>query len=159
MTIDEPAASYGLFQVAFAALNQGLANSLISFLAPTNEHLAEHLVAPMTFSRRLEALQALAKTLDRESDYVQHFRAALDSAKEVSEWRNARIHARVEFSDGIRPVLMGKDGKPIEIDVESCWEKIRQSTLTLSELDAYTHRLVSNAKIMDEMMNAEPEQS
>ena len=137
MTADETAASYGL-----------VTNSRVTFLRSRNETLAFALVAQMQFSPRL----------DQQSDHVQHFRAALALAKSVSEWRNARVHPRVEFLDGIRPVLIGKDGKPLQIDAASCCEKIRQSSLALSELDAYTDRLATDAKVLEEMMNVELEQ-
>jgi hypothetical protein len=157
MATDQTAASYGIFQVAYAALDQGLTNSLVSFLRSRNESLAVALVALIPFGRRLQALEALATALDQDSEYVQHLRAALALAGNVSKWRNARVHPHVEFLDGIRPVLVNKDGSPLQIDAKVCWEKIRQSSAALSELDAYTDRLVSDVEILDGMMNVELE--
>jgi hypothetical protein len=155
MVIDNAAASYGLFHVAYAALDQGITNSLVSFLRSRNENLAVKFVAQMPFGRRLQALEKLVKSLDQDSDYVHHFRKALFSAKELSKWRNDRVHPRVEFRDGIQPVLVNKDGTPMRIDAEACREKIRQSAYALSQLDAYTGRLVSDLEIHDEMLNVE----
>ena len=157
MATDEAAASYGLFQVAYAALDQGLTNSLVCFLRSRNECLAVALVAPMPFVRRLQALAALAAALDQDSEYVKHFRAGLSLAKDVSQWRNDRVHPRVEFLDGIRPVLVSKDGSQLQIDAEICWEKIRQSSAALSEIDAYTCRLVTDMELLDEMTSVDLE--
>lgn len=120
MTVDEAAASYGLFQVAYAALDQGITDSLVSFLRSGNEKLAVVLVAPLPFGRRLGELERLAKALEQESEYVHGLRTALNLARDVSQWRNARVHARVEFQDGIRPVLVSKDGSPLQIEAEIC---------------------------------------
>jgi hypothetical protein len=134
-TPDETAASYGLFQVAYASLDQGITNSLVAFLRAKDEMLAFDLIASIPFRVRLEKLDALAKTLNQESEYAQHIRAALSLAKQVSQWRNARVHPRVEFLDGIRPVLIGKkDGKPLEIDVATCWERFGRSALRYRNL-------------------------
>jgi len=157
MDIDETACSYGLFQVAYAALDQKLTNSLVSFLRSRNQKLATNLVGPIPFGKRLKALETLAKTLDQDSESVQKFLAALALARAVSEWRNARIHPRVEFIGGIRPMLVSKDGSPLQIDVTICWEKIRQSSDALSGLDAYTDRLVTDMELLDEMMNVDLE--
>ena len=136
MTTDEPdeTASWDkLFQTAFDALDQGITSSLVSFLRSKNENETRALYTRMSFSGRVKKLEELTQPLDNENEYVQHFRKALATAKEVEELRDR--HVRL-------------------IDAASCLEKIH---FALTELDAYTNRLVTDAKVLDQMMNVKLE--
>jgi hypothetical protein len=150
LRIDDTTAAYGLFHVAYAALDQVITNSLVSLRRSPDEQV-ENRLAWVPLSKRLKLLEDVAKPLDQSCDYVQHFSEALALAKEVQAWRNSCVHARVEFLDGIRPVLLNReDGKPVQLDAATCEEKIRQSIKAQVELDAYIGMIVARAEFLDE---------
>jgi hypothetical protein len=63
-------------------------------------------------------------------------------ARQVSEWRNDRIHGEVRFIDN-RLILVGDDDQPLQINETICMEKANLAIQALVEMQAHVPFLVS----------------
>jgi hypothetical protein len=145
LQIDAPTSAYGLFQVAFACLDTRLSRSVVALLCCKNTELAFAVVRRMPFNQRLQILQKAIKTVTGNSHIapeMEELKQACNLAKDVSEWRNKRIHSEVRFIEN-RPVILDGEGKPLQIDCETCVEKIREAIRAGIAMEASVPHLVA----------------
>ena len=145
LQIDAPTSAYGLFQVAFAGLDTRLSRSVVALLCCKNTKPAFAVVRGMPFSRRLEILQKAIKTVTGNSHIspeMEELEQACKLAKDVSKWRNDRIHSEVRFIEN-QPVILDDEGKPLQIDYETCVEKIREAIRGGVAMEASVPHLVA----------------
>jgi len=145
LQIDAPMCAYGLFQVAFAGLDTRLSRSVVALLCCKNIELAFAVVRRMPFSQRLKILQKAIKTVTGNSHIapeMEELKQACNLAKDVSEWRNKSIHSEVRFIEN-RPVILDGEGKPLQIDSETCEEKMREAIRAGVAMEASVPHLVA----------------
>jgi hypothetical protein len=145
LNINDDAAAYGLFQVAFAGLDTRLSGSLVALLRSANPNLAFAIVKTLSFHRRLEVFRKVIKTF-KQGSYLDQvlcaLREASNKAEALSQWRNERIHAEVRLNEN-QTVIVGKDGKPLQIDYAVCEEKIREAIDAVVAMEANVQHLVA----------------
>jgi hypothetical protein len=145
LQIDAHTSAYGLFQVAFACLDTRLSRSVVALLCCKNSELPFALVRKMQFSRRLQILQkAVEKAVENELHIpeVEELKQACKLATDVSKWRNMMIHGEVRFIEN-QPVILDEEGKPLQIDYETCVEKIREAIRAEVAMEASVPHLVA----------------
>ena len=102
MTLDENAAAFGLFHLAFANLHQQLATVVFLLRRAQEPHLKFDEIFKLKFSRLQSALKEELRKLDRNSSMaveIQLLRKACSDLGPLADWRNERVHARVRISE------------------------------------------------------------
>jgi hypothetical protein len=130
LQIDANLCAYGLFQVAFAGLDTRLSRSVVALLSCKNTETAFAVVRRIPFGRRAEILQKAIKAATANSSLspeIIELEEACKLAKDVSRWRNNSVHGEVRFNEN-RPVLVDEKGQPLQIDYETCLQKVREAT-------------------------------
>jgi hypothetical protein len=142
LRIDSTAAAYGVFQVVFADMTEHLARSLYRLQQPPEpiDRLWNRLSGK--FSLLLSNFKDALKQFD---GYVAHenailaLRQACIVAREISRWRNSRIHAHVRIvDDGL--ALYDREGERLSMTSQECQDKIREAYKVIVTLK--THILV-----------------
>jgi len=145
LVIDPEAAAYGFFQIAFATMDTRLSRSLVAVCQCKSANFALASISRMPFGLRLaqlrKAIKAVESDLPNDSD-IQELKTGCDLAESVQRWRNSRIHADVRFA-GPCPVLVDRDGKPLQIDREECEQKIREAIRAGIAMEAHVRPLVA----------------
>jgi hypothetical protein len=130
MFIDPEAAAYGVFQIAFATMDSRLSRFLVAACRCKSVEFTFGILHTMPFGKRLEKLRKVVKFVERDltgdDPGIRELKEACDLATRVQEWRNARIHAEVRFSEN-RPVLVDREGHSLQISREECEQKIREA--------------------------------
>jgi len=155
LQIDAHTSAYGLFQVAFAGLDTRLSRSVVALLCCKNTELAFAVVRKMQFSRRLQILQkAVEKAVDNELHIpeMEELKRACKLATDVSKWRNKVIHGEVRFIEN-HPVILDEEGKPLQIDYETCVGKIREAIHAGVAMEASVPSLVAYEMDLVDLMD------
>jgi hypothetical protein len=159
MILDENAAAFGLFQLAFANLHQQLA-TVVFFLRRAEEpNLKFGEVFGLTFSRLHKTLKKQLSKLDRNpsmSMEIQFLKKACSKIGPLARWRNDRAHPRVRIDEnGIR-IFNWKTGKALSLDREECLEKIHQAIRITVDIEMYgagLSRQLDGKKKIDAMID------
>jgi hypothetical protein len=154
LQIDEHAAAYGLFHLAFANLDTRVSRSVVDLLRCGNKKLAFDVVKRMPFSRRLQILQrAVKRAVDNElhDAEVDELKEACKVAEDVARWRNERIHGEVKFINDNQPVLLDEQGEPLRISYETCREKIGEAVRARIAMEATVPHLVAWEMDLDDL--------
>jgi hypothetical protein len=159
MLINSELAAYGMFQIAFAALDTRLSWTLFAISVCEGEGLSFESIRRETFGRRLDTLEKLRKRLAHklkradaspraiDADLDELTRAC-DAARSVQNWRNGRIHAKVMFSDEGAPVLI-QNGRRLRLDREECEQRIHEAVkagLAIETLAKYIVAILQDIK-------------
>jgi hypothetical protein len=158
LKIDAAMSAYGFFQVAFAGLDTRLSRSVVALLRCKNTGLAFAVVRRMSFSQRLQILRKAVEQargdspLDPETEQLTQ---ACNLASGVSKWRNERIHSELRFIEN-QPVMVDETGRPMQIDVDTCQEKIREAIRAGVNMEAsMPHLVVCEMDLRDLMDESE----
>jgi hypothetical protein len=129
MPTESDLAAYGEFNIAYALLDTTITNAITYLLRnPDPQIAAELFYVRMTLGRRLDVLQKLANKLKNahrlRDENVPHLLDAIKRARDISKWRNDRIHARVRYEPRKLAVsFTGKTGEDLDIEFTDCREK------------------------------------
>jgi hypothetical protein len=145
LNADATACAYGLFQVAFAEMVETLAVAVYELRKQREPSLT---IAGLRNLRKpgelLTELKDELKQFDDRSapaEYVQEVRVACGEARQVLNWRNARVHCRILRTEtGV--ALQSWDGKPLPLTSGDCWKYINRAHVVSSTLQAYVSQLV-----------------
>jgi hypothetical protein len=155
LQIDAHTSAYGLFQVAFAGLDTRLSRSVVALLCCKNTLLGFAVVRTIPFGRRLEILQKAIKAVTGNSPItseIEELKQACKLAKDVSKWRNDRIHSEVRFNEN-RPVVVDSEGRPLQIDYDICVQKIREAIHAGIAMQATVPHLVACEMDLHDLMD------
>ena len=83
---------------------------------------------------------------------MEELKQACKLAKDLSKWRNDRIHSEVRFIEN-RPVILDEEGKPLQIDYETCEEKIRDAIRARGAMEASVPHLVAYEMDLIDLMD------
>jgi len=147
--------AYGLFQVAFAGLDTRLSRSVVALLRCKNTALAFAVVRRMSFSQRLQILQKAVKKVSGDSPLdpeTEELKQACNLASGLSKWRNERIHSELQFMEN-QPVMVDETGRPLQIDVDTCQEKIREAIRAGVNMEASMPHLVACEMDLSDLMD------
>src|ERR1700693_331807 len=99
MNLDQNAAAFGVFHLTFANLTQHLAAALFYIRQLREPDLKFEDVFKLKFSRLLKEFEKELKQLDGGSHdmELQALRPVCERIKALGDWRNARIHPRVQI--------------------------------------------------------------
>lgn len=150
MVLNETAAAYGLFQCAFAMLEDDL-NDTLAVLLPFLDKPGEK-PNRLTFGR---CRKLLCKALDHlkakhnlsDVRAMQSVEAAVFEADAIGAWRNPRLHARVRLTEqGV--MLFDRDtGDALEINRDECLRMISKAIRISVELEAHALHLIDAVRI------------
>lgn len=155
LQIDAHTSAYGLFQVAFAGLDTRLSRCVVALLSCKNANATFALVRRIPFGRRLDILRKAIKAANGKSPTIpeiDELEQACKLAKEISKWRNARIHGEVRFNEN-RPVIVDEDGNPLQIDCQSFVQKIREAIRAGIAMQASVPHLVAYEMDLHDLMD------
>jgi hypothetical protein len=158
LNINHHAAAYGLFHLAYAVLDGRVRHSLFLLRKSGDASIQPEEFQRGMFGKRLKELRNELELFRRNTslkDEVEHqdveeevqaLERACDHAREVANWRNARIHpAQIRsVEDQHVFVLCDGSGAPLLMDYSECEAKIRQAVHANIEMQANTERLVRN---------------
>ena len=101
MNLDQNAAAFGLFHLAFANLTQQLAAALFYIRRLKEPNLKFKDVFNLKFSRMLREFKEELKQLEGGSHdlAVQALLPVCETIETLGDWRNARIHPRVQIDE------------------------------------------------------------
>lgn len=149
MTLDDNAAAYGLFQLVFANLVQQFATAVFYIQRNQNPGLHFNEVFRRDFSRLRDILKDELKQFEANSFHdmeVQDIRNACAKAATLAEWRNPRVHARVQIDANGIAIYDKVTLKRLAIDRDDCLEKIRQAIGIQMNLDQAVGQLLRNVQ-------------
>jgi hypothetical protein len=150
--ISDAAAAYGEFNLAFAALETELARSLVLLNDEGNFWNAFRKVRWWKFIQKVEALRKITAVFQNgvEDSSVSLINDALQQSVIVADWRNDRIHGDVWLVNGF-VVVLGRDGKPVQIDAIECSKMRHNAILALCNIQTNVDRLVAARNVDREM--------
>lgn len=149
MVLDPEAAAYGIFQIAFASMDTRLSRALVTLCRCESTQLTFSILSKLPFGGRLAKLRKAIKDVDLPiNPDIQELKTACDLAENVQKWRNSRIHAEVRFSEN-RPVLVDREGEPLQIDREECERKIRDAIRAGIAIEVNVSHLVAILKDLE----------
>ncbi len=149
MTIDQAAAAYGLFQLAFAEVVDHIAGTLFALRQQKEADLSYSNVFGLNFGRQIRELEGELKTFDQyQSQWmVEHLgplREACRRARLLSNWRNKRIHARVQRTEAGLALFDWRTLERLSISHDECAEKIDEALWIVGTLKCYAPHLVDH---------------
>jgi hypothetical protein len=164
LNINHHAAAYGLFHLAYAVLDGRVTHSLFLLRRSRDAGIKPEELQRWTFGRRLKELRGeLKRFRDNTSlkdgcehqdveEEIQALEGACERAREVADWRNARIHpAQIRIvEDQHIFVLCDQRGGALLMDYSECEAKIRQAVHANTEMRVNVERLVRNREWWNE---------
>lgn len=157
MNLDENAAAFGLFHLAYANLYQRLASTVHCMRQLNEPHLRFDEVFSESFSRLYKRLNKELKRFNKDQspwsvEDVRILRNTCSKMKVLARWRNQRVHALVSMDDaGIR-IYDSRTRKLLKIDRVECEKKIREAIKLNIELEHRTRSLVSHVSSKKKMV-------
>jgi hypothetical protein len=154
LRIDSPMAAYGVFQIAFSNLDTQVSRCLVDLCRCQNAKLAFSAFRRKPISERLRLLQRAVSHLRDEPSFNQEvgdLKEACELAASLCKWRNQRIHAEVCFIEN-QPVLVDESGKLLDIDIEACEERIRETIRAKNGMRAAIPSFVAYERDLEELM-------
>jgi len=154
-SLDPHTAAYGRFQLAFTALDTTVSDSLVALQRPSDPQraFAETKRRLRLFGYRLTELIAKVEQCG-ENEVTRAVLDACATARQISKWRNSRVHAKVRFvRDEL--VLVGDDEMPVQITDRLCDEQASRAIEALVQIKARMPFLVSCLNVHD-MIDSEP---
>jgi len=158
MTLDGNAAAFGLFQLAFANLQQQLA-TVVFFLRRVEEpNLKFGEVFKLELRRLRRSLKEQLRKLKEHSSMSMEIQLLQKTCSEIgvlAQWRNDRAHPRVRIDEDGIAIFNWKTGKPLSIHRDECVEKIQQAIRITVDLEMYGATLskqLENKKKIHEMI-------
>jgi hypothetical protein len=154
MRLDENAAAFGLFHLAFANLTQQLAVAVF-FLRRLNEpDLKFEKVFRIEFSRLREALLTQLTQFDDQQGLdmdLQYLRHRCDQMAALANWRNDRAHPRVQFDEHGMAIYNWRTGQRLSINVEECVQQIEMAVACAVDLDHFVGSIIRTLESQKEM--------
>jgi hypothetical protein len=157
MNLDEDAAAFGLFHLAFANLAQQLA-AAVFYIRRTNQQSLkfEDVFGKLRgFSKLCDALKTELKQFEGRSSTdmeVQHIRYICSKMGPLNVWRRAHTHPRVRIDESGFTIYDWQTRKRLRIDRDECLRKIQEAVSLGVELDQYVGSLlrqISSEKDVD----------
>lgn len=140
MTLDENAAAFGLFQLAFANLHQQLA-TLVFFLRRIQQpDVKFDEVFALQSSRLRKALKEELSRLEQHSSTqmeLQLLRKTCSDIGPLAQWRNARSHPRVRIDGNRIAIFDWRTGQPLSVRRDECVQKILETIRITVDLEVY----------------------
>lgn len=165
---DETSAAYGLFTITYAYLGQQLAGAVF-YLRRRNE---PKLQFPQVMKRSAEQLidallaelgeietTAFGREVEREIDAL---RRICSEFRAVKDWRDQRIHARVQIDDSGIALFDWRTRKQLPMTAEECYEFRKRAIALAVGLDMHVGRMLDEAEIrakIDELISTALEQT
>jgi hypothetical protein len=147
MKLDETTAAFGMFHLAFANLTQQLASAVFLIRRIKEPNLKFQKVFRIEFSNLCKALMAELnqfdgrQAIDMDVKYVRHF---CSKARDLSEWRNERVHARVQIDEGVITIYNSRTCKQLSLNCDECLAKIAEAIGFALALDQNVASLLRN---------------
>ena len=138
MNLDEAAAAFGLFHLAFASLTQQLAAAVFYIRRIREPNLQFEDVFNRKFSKLREDLKdELSQSdgrssTDRERQCLERLCAEMG---DLATWRNARGHPRVQIDDNGITIYDWRTRKELNINRDKCVKKINEALYLTAMLD------------------------
>jgi hypothetical protein len=156
VNINQDAAAYGLFHLAYAVLDGRVRHSLFLLRKSRDSTVTPEQFQRGNFGKRLKKLKAELELLRTDmsdkgrfeklnvNDELARLDAACALAGKVAQWRNDRIHpAQIRIMETQHVfVLCDKNGSPMPIDYDECETKIREAIHANVELEANVNLIV-----------------
>lgn len=158
MKLDETTAAFGLFHLAFANLTEQLASAVFCIRRIKEPNVKFEEIFKLKFSNLCKALMAELnkfdgrQSIDMDVQYVRHFCA---KARDLSAWRNERVHARVQIDEGVITIYNSRTGKQLTLNRDECLAKIEEAIGFALALDQNVASLLGHLKSdqdIDEML-------
>jgi hypothetical protein len=159
MRLDENAAAFGLFHLAYANLLEKLSGAVWLIKQINQPGIQFEGVFGLPFSKLLKALR---EELDKHGGnastdpHVQSLLYLSTKLQVLADWRNARAHPRVQIDHNGITLYDWRTRKPLSIGLDECMEKIQQAIGFGCELDRDAGGLVGSVrsdKDLDEMID------
>ena len=164
MVIDETAAAYGLFQIAFAEADEHFRALLSHLICPENPENAMDRVpwnladVIKTLRKELGVFKGRGASIEEFADKVKE---ACSRMKLLSKWRNVRIHSHIRRSNNGAYVLVDKTtDKALSMNVTEITDKIDCAISITTTVIAYSTHLLGVFDFDREnqrMVDADPE--
>jgi hypothetical protein len=115
----------GRLNLGFMFLDEMVSNALCDLLQCSDRAIADQIVAPLSFSARIDRIKALTKHHASghsvEGSVLTSVNAAVSEAKTISENRNRLVHARLHIDESGSCLKAAKtsarlDSEPEQID-------------------------------------------
>lgn len=147
MTIDPAAAAYGLFQLAFAEVTDHIAGALFALRRRKEADLRYTNVFGLNFGRQINELEGELKRFDQyqSQSMLEHLgalREPCQRARLLADWRNKRIHVRVQRTEAGLALFDWRTRERLSISYDECAEKIDESLWIVATLKCNAPHLV-----------------
>ncbi len=158
MKLDETAAAFGLFHLAFANLTQQLATAVFYIRRIKEPDLKFEKVFKQEFSKLRQTLLEELDQFDNQSTTevdVQYLRHICDQLTIFSKWRNDRAHPRVQVDENGLRIYDWRTGKLLSINTYESIEKIQEAVSFTIGLEYNVGSLlnhIDSGKKLDEML-------
>jgi hypothetical protein len=163
LNINHHAAAYGLFHLAYLVLDGRVGHSLFLLRKSRDAGIRPEEFQRGTFGKRLQELRDELEclrdntSLNDECEYqdveeeIQALKGACELAREVANWRNARIHpAQIQIVEDQHVfVPCDERGGPLLMDSSECGAQIRRAVHANTEMQVNVERLVVVDKRFD----------
>jgi hypothetical protein len=159
MRLDENAAAFGLFHLAYANLTQALARAVWLIKRVSEPSVQFERVFSLTFSQLLKALREQLEKHGGSASADPNVQSLLDVGTKIevlAAWRNARAHPLVQIDHNGITLYDWRTRKPLSVGLGECMEKIQQSIGFGCELDSYAGGFVGSVrsdKVLHEMID------
>jgi len=140
MTLDENAAAFGLFHLAFANLQQQLARVVFELRLVEEPNLRFDEMSHLKFASLRNELKAHLKKLKRHSSMsmeIQFLQKTCSELGPLAQWRNERAHPRVRMDENGIAIFDWRTGKPLGIHRDECVKKIHETIRVTVDLEVY----------------------
>jgi inorganic pyrophosphatase/exopolyphosphatase len=149
MNLDENAAAFGLFHLAYANLFQRLAATVHCVRQLNEPNLRFDEVFGETFSSLCQRLKKELKQFNTDQspwlvEDVRVLQNTCSKMRVLARWRNQRVHALVSMDEGGIRIYDSRTRKPLNIARVECEKKIREAIKLNVELEHRTRSLVSH---------------
>ena len=159
MKLDENAAAFGLFQLAFANLSQQLAMAVFYLRRINEPDLKFENVFKMEFSRLREALLGQLRQCDNQQCLdmdLQHLRCRCEQIAVLANWRNDRTHPRVRLDESGIAIYNWRTFQQLSIKTEECVQQIEKAsayTVDVDHLVGSILRTLESKNKMDKLLS------
>lgn len=151
--MNQTAAAYGLFQVAFADLTDHLAAATFYLRQRNEPALKLEKVFRQEFSRTRKQLRTELKQLEGRSSELDSLRAVLmacDNPSKLAAWRNDRIHARVRLTEH-GYLLYHWQGHRLEMSDAQIEQNMRLAIEVIVQLEGHMRYLVGSVDVKEQI--------
>jgi hypothetical protein len=158
MKLDDTAAGYGLVQVVFADVTDHLAFAILRLQQRNDTGVSFQDIVNLKFGRMLSNFKAELHQFthpqppddSHDEVLIADLNEVCRELKDLSKWRNERIHARVRRVEDGLALFNGKTGDRLSINHGECVEILNRLANTIVKLDTYVTELVRSLDFNNE---------